>query len=354
MTEEKSTIRAAASAWRSRRDEGRLTKEAHAEFQRWMQARSVHAEAYVEAETLWKALGAVEYQKSLYVSLKEPHAAGVMAQACEALLGWGRSLPGIATAAGVTAAAAAMALFVWLPQNAPQSIVAPVTFAYQTGVGEIETVMLADGTEMTLGAKSQVDVVLLETVRRATLHAGDAYFDVAREEGRPFIVTAGAAEVRVTGTAFDMQRRVDVLQVSVAEGSVAVSHPLVIEGVFDALPEWRRGSGGMVESIALTAGERVTASRLEGLGEIEAVRAHDLGAWRSGRLVFHRATLAKIIEDVNRYAETPIGLDDAVRDLCLTATFRAGDTESLLGTLQTALPVAVEIRNGRQWIVKPE
>lgn len=355
MNEETDKLRETANFWRSKIDEAPLSASERAEFDRWMAADPDHGAAYAEAELLWKALGDIEYEPSLAASSAGNHSRGALSTVRRALAR--RPCRGIGLAGAATAALAASlfaALVVMPPANRPSaedpSAIVPIAAVHETDRGEIETVALADGSVITLGAKSRVAVTMTGDRREARLEAGAAFFDVAHDPARPFVVRAGAARVRVTGTAFDLQRKGGALHVAVEEGEVAVSHPIVHARSSDGA----RAPARLASTVVLTAGEGVVASGRDGLGRSFEVRLEDIGAWRDGQLVFFRARLGEIVDDANRYAETPIEVAEDLRDLRMTLTVEAGDVSGLLEMLETAAPIKIEMRGGVQRIEKKD
>ena len=92
-----------------------------------------------------------------------------------------------------------------------------------TAVGEQRSITLADGSLIKLNTRTTIRHRFDESTRRVELIEGEALFDVARDEQRPFIVTAGATEVRVLGTSFNVYKQSDLeATVSVLEGRVTV------------------------------------------------------------------------------------------------------------------------------------
>ncbi|RME65536.1 MAG: DUF4880 domain-containing protein, partial [Alphaproteobacteria bacterium] len=63
---------------------------------------------------------------------------------------------------------------------------------YETATAEHRNVVLADGSHVTLGAKSRITVAYSAARRAVTLHRGEAYFEVAKDKRRAFVVTSGA------------------------------------------------------------------------------------------------------------------------------------------------------------------
>ena len=149
------------------------------------------------------------------------------------------------------------------------------------------------------------------------------------------VVAAGAGQVTVTGTRFDVRRDDDQTRVVVEAGTVKVQGHAA-----DAI-------------VTLTAGR---GTHIDGQGNVVpayAVNAEELTAWRTGKLVFNNATLGEVAREVSRYREQPLRVGSAaVGNLRLTSVFKANDTEALLKALPHILPVAVRaLPDGSQEII---
>ena len=90
------------------------------------------------------------------------------------------------------------------------------------GIAEVREIHLSDGSEVTLGARSSLEVAFRLHERRVALTSGLAFFSVSKNPSRPFIVLVGDKEVRVVGTKFEVRRDPAGMRVSVVEGTVEV------------------------------------------------------------------------------------------------------------------------------------
>jgi transmembrane sensor len=190
-----------------------------------------------------------------------------------------------------------------------------------TGPGEQRTVELSDGSQISLDANSRVLLQYDERVRRVTLTAGEAIFDVAKHQPRPFVVIAGDRKVIAMGTSF-MIRREDpggsAFAVTLMEGRVAVE-PISWP---DALPN----------SVApglklLSAGERL---RFEGdsAGILDAPSIDRITAWQRGQLIFDDTSLREAASEFNRHGSRRITVDGDAGRLRVGGVFRIGDPSS--------------------------
>lgn len=216
-----------------------------------------------------------------------------------------------------TAAAAAVAGTLWA--NAPAY--------YDTRVGEIRRVALADGSVVAINTASALEVRLGKQSRRIELDRGEAWFQVAKNPARPFVVTAGNANVMAVGTAFSVRRREQGAEI------------LVTEGVVKA---W--GAGGT--PVSLRAGERAfIATDASVRKHVNTVSTIDQAlAWRSGRIDLIGETLEYAIGEFNRYNTRKLVLvDPALGREQLDGVFRIEDVEGFARAVARALGVRIDV-----------
>lgn len=221
--------------------------------------------------------------------------------------GWA---PIAALAGGVAACAVALAL-AWPPLQLLS--VDPVTVL--TTPGQIRTVVLADGSKVTLDGATRLEARIGTHRRAVRLVSGEAFFDIAHDADRPFTVAAPEGSARVLGTAFDLERADGRLELSVHRGKVRLAPPGLIGRTAD-----------------LTPGQRAFAKD----GRLSRPRAFDPSAddWRSGWLETDGVTLARLVERLNRASTTPIVIDDpALGRRRVAGRFRLDDPETLVRNL---------------------
>ncbi len=175
-------------------------------------------------------------------------------------------------------------------------------------------VTLPEGSSLSLDGNSQVRVQMGATERRVTLSRGEAYFDVAHDADRPFEVLAGSAEIRVLGTAFDVNRSADGVELAVYRGRVK----LMAFGT----------------QLILTAGQRTTLSN----GQMSAPTTFDPSApdWRTGWLDTEGVTLANLVERLNRHSAHRISITDPrIAAIQVSGRFRLDNPQELLKSLGT-------------------
>ena len=328
-------IRRAAHEWRAVLAQPPVPPVRQRAFDEWRLADPRHQKAFDQAQAVWVELGEITPQALDHAVLKEPPFERWRARIFS--LGSRIADGPFLRAGGLAAACLAMMVGAYMFSAPASDWFVPAQKTIATDKGEIDTITLADGSRVTLGADSIIKLQMNGTKRQVHLTKGDAFFDVASDPERPFEVHAGAAMARVLGTQFDVQYNDEWTQISVAEGTVQVTHALM------GTPQSDKTSNGMDHTVRLDAGERVAARREAGLGAIVPINPDEIGAWRQKRLIYVGASLAEIVADANRHHDRRIVLlGDELRELKVTASFSGDDIDGMLATLVDVFPVKVD------------
>jgi ferric-dicitrate binding protein FerR (iron transport regulator) len=194
------------------------------------------------------------------------------------------------------------------------------TRVFTTEKGQRAAIRLADGTRVHLNVDSQLTLSVeeFETGRREVHLEGEAYFEVADDANRPFVVHSEGATAEVLGTAFDVKAYASdrEVQVAVTEGKVTL----------------RPGQPGVQDTVLLRSRHLgVVAGQ-----QIQAVhRGVDLSshlAWKEGRLVFRDTPFSEVTQKLERWYDLRVEAGIASSEVDrLNAEF---DDESLTETLQ--------------------
>jgi transmembrane sensor len=92
----------------------------------------------------------------------------------------------------------------------------------ETAIGEIRRVPLEDGSMAAVNTASRLAVRLQPDTRQVELAQGEAWFQVAHDAARPFVVEAGDVRVQAVGTAFSVRRTAAGADIQVTDGTVEV------------------------------------------------------------------------------------------------------------------------------------
>lgn len=302
-----------AAEWVSRMDGLAWSKGDEERLQRWLAEDVRHAGALLQAEAAWMTLDHDRHAERLLKSPRPVHR-GLMPRR--------RFL----AAGGAAIAASVAAGFGFIFRGS----------TYETAKGEMIRMPLADGSVAAINTDSKLLVQLEQARRLIRLTRGEAWFQVAKDHTRPFIVEAGGATVVAVGTAFSVRRN---------GGSVDV---LVTEGVV------RASSGGKDGvDLFLSAGERATLRQaiLRRVPSTPSSVDQTL-AWRDGKIDLSGEKLRDAIAEFNRYNERQILLGDlSIGDERLDGLFRTDDVEGFAEAVHNALGVPVSLNEGADiWI----
>lgn len=326
-----------AHEWRVLIDGPDATESDHRAFEAWLAADPRHEEMYGRAETFWSALGDVP-AADFDSRLRAPSTAERWAQMTGALAA-SLARPGIRFATSSAALAAiAFGVFAVTMLYGQEPVIIDETIVhatYATELGETRSIELSDGTTVTLGAASELKTAYGGSTRKAELMSGVAFFDVASDANRPFLVDSADMTVTVTGTAFDMRRTGNAVRVSVAEGDVEVSYPFILDDKATSLISRRN----------LAAGQQVAASRNDGMQSVRSVALTSVGAWRDDRLIYDGDPLADLVADANRYSVRRVVIEgdvEQISQLRIRGAFDGRDIEGMLYTLALIHPVEID------------
>ncbi|MBH3423877.1 FecR family protein [Pseudomonas gessardii] len=194
---------------------------------------------------------------------------------------------------------------------------------FASQVGQRQALQLADGSRVLLDSSTQMTVSWHLRSRQVELKAGQALFEVSPRVYRPFLVDAGLVGVRVVGTRFNVSRQEQDVQVSVAEGKVAV----------------RAAATGLVT--ALEPGQQLRLQKGQE-AQVKRVDVDDVTAWQQSRLVFESTPLEEVIGTLQRYHRQPIRLmDPRLARLPVSGVFDSGHVDRLLALLPGILALSV-------------
>jgi transmembrane sensor len=348
-------IEAAAARWLARQHSDAWTDADQAQFETWLDAAPAHRIQYLRIVTAWdqsarmKALGA-----------------GVTPGTIPPRGAWGdqRFLGGSTAQVEVFDDAAArptrhyrqhwrfaMAALVAVALGVYMLAFEPWFAAdrYATALGDLEDVSLGDGSKVTLNTDTSIRVSFSDQERTIKLEKGEAFFDVAKDTTRPFVVYAGNKRVMAVGTRFSVRRDRDDIQVVVAEGRVnlaaSAEQLLVASRPTRGTHELPRNDGrGPMPATFLDAGAIARTSNADVLVRPDAgAEIERLLSWRRGYVYFDNVPLADAVAEFNRYNTRKIFIEDPqIAALRVGGNFRSSNIDAFLDLMQSGFPIAVE------------
>jgi len=322
-----------ASEWIAKMDKGLSDADADTLFA-WMRADPRNEAQLLEMARMWDKMDVLARLSEVF-----PHASetgSVTVRRMSRPMAIAASFIVVITGFVMTAA------IMNLDKDGPPPSLASDIATYETAIGGISTIELADGSLITLNTNTLVGVSFGEKRRIVQLKRGEMHIDVAHDPTRPLSVIAAGRIVQAVGTAFsvkiDASQRVEVLvddgrvQVGVHEQGTSEVGQGVTLGSFEG------------QSLFIAQGERVVLNadneNVEAL-EPEEIEVHL--SWRSGNLIFRGESLATAVAEVGRYTAVEFVIEDEnLQHVRVAGLFKAGDVTGFLSSLEANFDIVYQ------------
>ncbi|GKS96445.1 FecR domain-containing protein [Acidovorax sp. SUPP2825] len=311
-----------ATDWHVRLDSDQASDETRRAFAHWLQQAPDHRQAWSALQSRLQGLDA----ELLQIRQADAPAGGASRRALLAPVP--RAAQRRRLLAGGTGGALAVALAAWLLDR--QAPLATLAADLRTGTGQRRVHRLPDGSELTLDARSAVDIAYGDRERLVVLREGAVAVRVAAAgTDRPFVVRSAQGTARALGTRFMVRQGDGSSLVHVIEHSVRLALP--------SGPE-----------MTLRAGD---SARLVG-GAIEPVVAPPLApaAWADGVIQVKNAPLGEVLAALRPYSAAVMRVSPAAAQLRIFGVFALDRPEATLQTLVDTHPIAV--RRWGPWLVQ--
>lgn len=182
------------------------------------------------------------------------------------------------------------------------------------------SLVLADGTRIFLNSESELKYpVQFHGNERQVYLKGEAYFDVAKDTCKPFIVSVQQLDIRVLGTAFNVMAYADVpdIQTTLERGCVQVKGP---EG-----------------KLLLHPGMQAVFRKADASLIAYEVNTLLYTSWKDDKMVFENLRLEELLDRLGRWYDfTVFYLNPSVKDICLTGHLsKHDDINSILELVET-------------------
>ncbi|VVN08438.1 FecR family protein [Pseudomonas fluorescens] len=297
MTDTPQSLEDTALDWVVLLNSGKATTEDQRAYQQWRALSAEHQAVADEAQALWVMLGHTPTARQF----QPPQAVVRRARAR-----WP------ALAASVVLAVAGLAGWQQWPT---------LNSDYHTGVGQQQTVTLADGSKVILNSSSAVSVAFSADERTVILRAGEALFEPVNDS-RPFVVRSGDERLQASNAVFSVRREGDALTLVVGSGQVQLS--------------------GAHQPVLVQADQRLEHQSGQPLFAQQNVDAASLTAWQRGKLIFNGRPLGEVIGELERYQHGRILISDReLAALPVSGVFELNDPQGSLRTLEQRYPLKV-------------
>jgi ferric-dicitrate binding protein FerR (iron transport regulator) len=206
---------------------------------------------------------------------------------------------------------------------------------------DLYTLELSDGTVVNLNSHTKISYpeTFKGTTREVSVE-GEAFFDVKPDKTKPFVIHAGAAQIKVLGTSFNVNAYPDARQVEVVvqTGKVQVTNK----------PEMVSSGGVLI----LNPGDKGVYDRLSNSLQKTINQDINFNAWKTRVLVFKATPLSEVIRVLEKVYNVKIGLDTPELDKrVLTTQFNNNSLEFILKVIEETFQLEVSEVDG-QYLLK--
>lgn len=328
MTTQRQTAKSidkSAADWVAHLDAGDLTPEEQTDFESWLANDTRCLGAFARAQALFVSPDIAE-------ALDSPRPSAI---------------PALTRRGFFAAAAASVAGAAFLLSRREQGEV----LDYASQIGEVRVIQLEDGSKVTLNTDSRFSVEYRPHSRIVRLTRGEAYFEVAKNPDRPFIVIGSSVQARAVGTAYSVRLEDESgrMQIRVTSGRVAVEPPPSV------LAESLRLSPIAPNGAYLDANQQADVRVVRDgpdKGQVQ-ISIRDVTPdmferglmWREGLLSFEGETLAEAIGEFSRYSRQKIQLQGAVARERVSGLFSATDPAGFSRAIAIGLKLKLKTEN---------
>jgi len=191
----------------------------------------------------------------------------------------------------------------------------------QNSKGTKSIIELADGSKIWLNADSKIEYPsAFEGTTREVCLNGEAYFEVAKNPEKPFIIHLANGTVRVLGTSFNIKAydNKSNVETSVLTGKVAF------------IPAYKN-SKKIRDTIFILPDNKLSYIPKTGLIAVQHTKAKDDKAWTEGKLIFKAMRLEDIAIDLERnFGKKVFFKEDVLKEYILTGTFSNNTLEEIM------------------------
>jgi transmembrane sensor len=190
----------------------------------------------------------------------------------------------------------------------------------QNSKGTKSIIELSDGSKVWLNADSKIQYppLFAGNTREISLD-GEAFFEVAKNAQKPFIIHLANGTVKVLGTSFNVRAYDDekIVETSVATGKVAF------------IPKYN--SSKKQDTLFITPNNKVQYHFADEKVVLLPTLVTEDKAWTEGKLIFKARTLQDITTELERnFGKTTVFLDDSARGYVLTGSFQNNTLEEIM------------------------
>ena len=235
------------------------------------------------------------------------------------------------TAIGI-AAALVIGLFIGIYVSSLNSKTEPVYYAAHSPKGSVSEMILPDGSVIFLNADSRIKYSIEgEKGAREVFLTGEAWFEVAKNNEKPFVVHTPFYDVKVTGTQFNVKAYETDSEVTTTleEGQVIIQSSEKFQ---------------LAEDIILKPGEQIVLNKETNAASIKTVNTKWFTSWKDNKLIFVNMNLKELIVLLERKYGVEIDVKKKeILDMHFDGTIKNETIIEILEILKKTLPIDYKI-----------
>lgn len=303
---------------------GRTNEEEAELLMRWVNSSKLNQQEFARVKAIWNAKGVPLAEQEIAQALARTKAkmAAMESQgesrviSMKPWLRWLRNTAAVILLAGV-------GLFIY--QRSIQEV-----YLTKTTTAEIDSVILSDGSKIFLSSNSRLSYPekIKGEVRSVSLLNGEAFFEIAQDPVRPFVVTLNNSKVTVLGTSFNIRNTPRSVDVSVNSGKVS------FESVY--------GNDKAILTAGMGLNYNISSNTIIGYPTVNQNNAY----WLNKELVFVDASLTEVFESLEHCYGVKIRMEKLIKsEHKFNAEFKDTRLEEVLEVLKATYPIKLKLKN---------
>ncbi|RBQ31741.1 siderophore-interacting protein [Arcobacter sp. FW59] len=202
---------------------------------------------------------------------------------------------------------------------------------------EIKEIFLPDGSKVVVDAKTKLDIKYYNDKREVNISDGKAFFDVAPNPNKPFIVNASMIKVEVLGTNFEVKNDKEQITVDVISGKVKVQ---------------QNKNNEFKELAILTKGKHISFDKQSGKVVLKDIDVRNIASWKDGILFFQDYSLEKAINEFNKYQDINVIMQKDIKNYYVSGSFSIHDMDKFMVAITKIYPIKVDKKANTTYIYK--
>ena len=302
---------------------GEISYDEDQNLQAWLQEQEEHQKIFDSYQATWNEMDRVKGKSSREVDLEWDRLEKAIDFKASTPKAQERSLFGNVyryAAAAIFFVLAGFAVNYFLSSQGSEQLVAQV---------QIQEVELSEGSKVTVNSNSKlIYPKQFQKDKREVELSGEAFFEVAKDPDRPFIINTGDIRIEVLGTSFNIKAYEDQeeIEVTVSTGKVAVYT-----------------SEDPDERVILVKGQKAIFYKSSTKIEVSLNENINFNSWKTKQIIFEDTPMPEVIRIINEIYKSDLKLvGEQLTDCPVTTTFDNQSLESVLNVLESTLDLSIK------------